>query len=238
MSGGQNKRFWKEVRVEPSGTGWAVQLDTRALRTPAKAALILPNRALADAVAQEWRAQGDVVDPLSMPFTRSANAAIDKVAPGRQAVADMLAAYGETDLLCYRADSPQALRARQSQAWDPLLDWAESSLQARLKTGTGVMFVAQDAQALSNLRRPVDALDPFTLTGFHDLVCLSGSLIIGLAALSSDHQIADLWERARIDEQWQQEQWGEDEEATTLEENRLAAFHHAARFCELARKTA
>ena len=148
-----------------------------------------------------------------MPVTRAANAAIDKVAHQHAEVARMLADYGDSDLLCYRAESPADLAARQAEAWDPLLDWAESDLSARLETRTGVMPQPQDPETLDRLHREVEMLDFWALTAFHDLVGISGSLIIGFAALRDAYPAQTLWQVSRVDEVWQQEQWGSDEDA-------------------------
>lgn len=234
MSGWAAKRFWKEAGVEQDGAGFTVKLDGRAVKTPAKAPLILPTRAMAEAVAEEWDAQAEKIDPNTMPVTRSANAAIDKVATQHAEVAALLAEYGGTDLLCYRAEAPQELIARQAAAWDPLLDWAEHALGARLQPASGVMFVPQDAGALARLAAQVSALDPFRLAAFHDLVGMSGSLILGFAT-AHDHLTAEeAWALSRLDETWQEEQWGADDEATAMAEIKKQAFIHAKRFFALA----
>ncbi|MGC9369540.1 MAG: ATP12 family chaperone protein [Paracoccaceae bacterium] len=233
MSGWTAKRFWKEATVEPESGGFGVRLDGRAVKTPAKAPMVLPTRALAEAVAAEWDAQEEKVDPTAMPVTRAANAAIDKVAVQFVEVADMIAAYGETDLLCYRAEGPEALAARQSEAWDPLLDWAETALGARLRATAGVMHITQPEAALAALRARVHALDPFELTALHDLVGLSGSLIIGFAALKNWSDADALWHLSRIDEAWQQEQWGSDEEAAAVAARKKEEFVQALRFYRL-----
>lgn len=223
------RRFWREVEVVPEGEGHAIRLDGRPLRTPAKAALRVPARALAEAVAAEWRAVGEEVDPLAMPATRAANAAIDKVAPQRGAVVAELAGFGASDLLCYRAEAPEGLVARQAEAWDPLLGWAEAAHGARLRVATGVMPVAQDAGALDRLAAPLARADAFALTALSDLVSLSGSLVIGLAAVSGDWEPDDLWARSRVDEAWQEEVWGRDEEAAEAAARRRRDFLGAAR---------
>ncbi|HSF96760.1 MAG TPA: ATP12 family protein, partial [Thermohalobaculum sp.] len=143
------KRFWTAVTVVPEGDGFGVRLDGRPLRTPAKAPCLMPCRALAEAVAEEWAAQGEDVRPSTMPLTRAANTAIDRVAREFDAVADAVAAYGGSDLICYRAPHPQGLVARQAEAWDPLVDWAAEALGARLLLADGVMHVAQPAASLS-----------------------------------------------------------------------------------------
>ncbi|MEM8656310.1 MAG: ATP12 family protein [Pseudomonadota bacterium] len=236
MSEWKQKRFWKSATAEQTETGWTVTLDGRAVKTPAKAALVLPAKAMADAVAAEWDAQQEVVNPLTMPFTRSANAAIDKVAVQHAEVADMLAAYGDADLLCYRADAPQALVDRQAAQWDPYLDWAVTALNARLAPRTGVMHESQDPQALALLSQRVHALSAFELAAFHDLVSLSGSLILGFAAAQDLHPPLTIWAASRLDEIWQEEQWGEDEEAQDHARIKQASFLHAKAFFDAAKQ--
>lgn len=230
MSGWAQKRFWKAVSVAQTEDGFAIELDGRRVKTPAKAPLSVPTQTMADAIAAEWDAQTESVDPGSMPFTRSANAAIDKVTHQHGEVAAMLAEYGDSDLLCYRADSPVELAARQAQEWDPALDWAEEVLDARLALRTGVLHQPQDAETLAGLARRVTALSPFQLAGFHDLVGMSGSLILGFAAALDWRDAEEIWQLSRLDERWQEEQWGEDEEATAAAETKRQEFLHAKRF--------
>lgn len=227
MSEWKAKRFWTAVQVTEAAEGFGIQLDARPVRTPAKRELLLPTRRFAEAVAGEWEAQEDRIDPQAMPFTRTANAALDKVATQHAEVADMLADYGDSDLLCYRADQPAELVARQSEAWDPMLDWAEEALRARLEVRAGVMHIPQEAGALAQLRGRVHALSAFQLAAFHDLVSLSGSLILGFAATQDVARIDALWDISRLDEIWQAEQWGADEEAEAAAAIKQAAFRHA-----------
>lgn len=233
MSTWAPKRFWKETSVEATEGGFQVVLDGRPVRTPAKAPLVLPTRALAEALAVEWEAQEELVTPATMPMTRSANSAIDKVTVQRAEVAEMLAAYGDSDLLCYRADGPEGLIARQAAAWDPLLEWAAETLGARLMPRSGIIHEAQEAGALLALTDRVHGLSPFELAGFHDLVAISGSLVIGFAAFERAFEIEALWEASRVDETWQADQWGEDEEAAEQAAHKKDGFLDAARFCEL-----
>lgn len=233
MSEWKQKRFWKAAGVAELDGGYGVTLDGRTLRSPAKAILSVPSRALADALAAEWDAQEDVVDPRSMPLTRTANSAIDKVRIQRAEVADILADYGGTDLLCYRAEGPEPLVARQAEVWDPLLDWAAQTLNAPLNVGAGVMHLAQPDASLKSLHERVHALDHWQLAAFHDLVALSGSLVIGFAACESPWSREDLWQASRLDELWQIEQWGPDEEAAEVAALKAAAFADAARFYDL-----
>lgn len=233
MSDWKPKRFWKDSAVVEAGGGFTVELDGRRVKTPAKAALFLPTRAMAEAVAQEWDAQDKVVDPASMPYTRSANAAIDKVHHQHGEVADMLADYGDSDLLCYRAEHPAALTERQAEHWDPALDWAAETLEARLLTVSGVVHQPQPAAPLERLRARVHDMSDFHLAAFHDLVSLSGSLILGFAAAMNWREADAIWRISRLDELWQEEQWGEDEEAREQAELKRQAFLHAKRFYDV-----
>ncbi|GFE48679.1 ATPase [Roseobacter cerasinus] len=234
MSEWKAKRFWTAAEVTEAADGFAVALDGRPVKTPAKRDLHVPTRGLAEAVAAEWAAQGEVINPLEMPFTRTANAAIDKVANQQAEVADMLAAYGDSDLLCYRAEAPGALVSRQAAQWDPILDWAAAALGARLHPRVGVMHAPQDAEALDRLSAQVHALSVFQLTAFHDLVSLSGSLILGFAAAHDLKKIEALWDISRLDEIWQAKQWGQDDEAEAAAAVKFAGFGHAKRVFELA----
>lgn len=227
------RRFWEAAETRPEAGGWTVRLDGRPVRTPGRRPLVMPTRAMADAVAGEWSAQGERVDPTTMPVTRSVNSAIDKVVPQRDEVVAALTAYGETDLLCYRAESPDALTARQARAWDPLLEWAHQTFGARLVPVAGVMPHPQDRAALDRLSAPVDAMDEFALTGFHDLVMLSGSLVLALAVVRGRLSAAEAWELSRIDEEYQAELWGRDQEAERAAEIRRDAFLAAERFVAL-----
>ncbi len=233
MSDWKPKRFWKESAVVEAERGHTVELDGRRVKTPAKAALVLPTRDMAMAVAAEWDAQDKEVDPATMPFTRSANAAIDKVRVQHAEVADMLADYGDSDLLCYRASHPEALQARQAAAWDPALDWASEVLNARLSPVVGVVHQPQTKPALDALRDQVHALNAFQLAAFHDLVSLSGSLILGFATAKNWRSTEEIWSISQIDENWQIEQWGHDDEASAATEVKKAAFLHAKRFFDL-----
>lgn len=230
------RRFWDKAGVRPVEAGWEVLLDTRPLRTPGKLPLLLPTQALAKALAAEWDAQQDVIDPNTMPLTRAANSAIEKVAPQMGSVADMLAAYGGTDLLCYRASAPADLVARQADGWDPLLAWAAGTLDAPLKVTEGVIPVPQDAAALARLRDHVGVLDLFGLTALHDLVTLPGSLILGLAVIHGRLTADQAHSLSRIDEDYQASLWGHDAEAAEAAAARHAAIAVAERLWTLSRR--
>lgn len=229
------RRFWKASAVRPTGQGFEVLLDDRPLRTPGKLPLLLPVEGLARAVAQEWDAQADVIDPNAMPLTRAANSAIEKVVPQFAGVAGMLAEYGGTDLLSYRADQPAELARRQAEAWDPLVDWAAVELRAPLRITHGVIPIAQDPKVLARLRGHVEDLDAFGLTALHDLVTLPGSLVLGLAVIRGRIDAAEAFRMSRIDEDFQAERWGQDDEARIAAEGRRAAMLDAERLWHLSR---
>lgn len=233
MSEWKARRFWKAASVEAEGGGWQVLLDGRPIRTPGKLPLVMPTRALAQAIAAEWDAQADVIDPNTMPLTRAANSAVEKVTPQFAAVADMLAGYGGTDLLSYRASGPATLAERQAAGWDPLIDWAARALRAPLKITEGVIPVAQDAGALARLRARLDDLTPWQLTALHDLVTLPGSLVLGLAVLEGRLDADAAHALSRIDETFQAERWGRDDEAEAAAAARLDAMRVAARLLDL-----
>lgn len=230
MSTWAPKRFWQNATVEPAEEGFAVLLDGKAVRTPGKRALVVPTDAIAQRIAEEWQAQEEKINPESMPWTRSANSAIEKVSAARSGIEDHLIDYAGTDLLCYRAESPASLISRQRAAWDPILEWADQTFGARLTTTSGVMPVAQPEESITRLAQAMPVMSDFQMTGFYDLVALSGSFLIGLAAIHAFKADADLWAASRIDETWQFEQWGADEEAAEAEEVKKMAFLHATEF--------
>lgn len=233
MSEWAAKRFWTKTTVDQVEGGFAVQLDGRSVRTPLKTLVVVPTQAMAEAMRVEWEAQSEKIDPLSMPVTRAANAALDKVSTQHAEVVDMLAAYGDSDLLCYRADSPQGLVAKQAEGWDPLVDWSATELGAPLKLRTGIMHSPQDSATLASLRGHVAAFDAFRLTAFHDLVSISGSLILGLAVTRGRLSADQAWDLSRIDEEWQIAQWGRDEEADAQSAIKKQDLLRAAAFYEL-----
>lgn len=230
MSDWKPKRFWKQATAVAQDGGFAVLLDERPVRTPAKALLQVPTLTMAKAIAAEWDAQEKVLDPGSMPVTRGANAAIDKVRTQRHEVIALLAEYGDSDLLCYRAAGPDALIAQQAEAWDPVLEWAANDLDARLFVGQGVMHVPQTEQALDTLQKELVAFDDFALAAVHDLIAISGSLVLALATTKDAITPDEAWRLSRIDEDWQTSQWGEDDEATASANAKKSAFLDAARF--------
>ena len=233
MSNWRPKRFWKAASVVADEGGFAVHLDGRPVKTPAKQPLLLPTHALATLVAAEWDAQSGLVNPETMPVTRMANSAIDKVVSQYHEVATLLTAYGETDHLCYRATHPPALAAQQALAWDPLLEWAAESLQAPLKATAGIAPIAQDPTVLARLHDQVLALGNFKLAAFHDLVSISGSLVLAFAVGQGRLTAEEGWHLSRLDESWQIALWGEDEDAAAAAALKREAFLLAARFFAL-----
>jgi chaperone required for assembly of F1-ATPase len=233
MSAWAAKRFWKQAQAVPCDGGFSVTLDTKPLRTPAKRLLVLPTERLAAAIAAEWDAQTGKVRPETMPMTRFANSAQEKVAPQLREVADYLATYAETDLLCYRATGPESLIRRQAAGWDPLLAWAAVAHQAPLVTVQGVMPVAQPAASLTRLRAALDGFSAFQLAGFHDLVGLGGSFVLALALVSGQRTAEEAFDLSRIDEIWQAELWGQDETAAEQVANKRRDFLAAYAFWQL-----
>ena len=235
MSAWKPKRFWKLAVAEAYDGGFTVRLDGKAVRTPAKAAFVLPTMAMARAAAAEWDAQDKEVRPETMPVTRAANSAIDKLGHQFAEVVDLLAEYGDSDLLCYRAEGPEGLVARQAAAWDPLLAWAKGELGVSLRATAGVMHIAQPPEALARLRAELAAASRFELAALHDLIAITGSLILGLAVARGHLSAAEAFSKSRIDEQWQAELWGADDEAAQSEAAKAAALDEAARFHALCR---
>jgi chaperone required for assembly of F1-ATPase len=222
------RRFWKTVEVEREGDGWGVRLDGRPVKTPARAPLVLPTEALADAIAVEWRASGEMVDPRAMPLTGLANAAID----GRASAKD-LTRYAEADLTCYRADGPRPLVERQAESWDPLLTWARRRYDVDFTTTSGLLHVPQPEATVERLAHAVAALDSFHLAGLSPLVTIGGSLVAALAVVEKAVGPEQAWDAVSVDERWQLEQWGADAEAKVALENRRQDFLAAVWFLDL-----
>ena len=223
------KRFYKSVAIEKEGAGFALLLDGKPVRTPAKAQLLLPTRALAEAVAEEWRAQGERIDPAAMPLTKLANSAIDGVAGRDEAVIDDILAHAGADLLCYRAKGPRGLVEAQRKQWDPVLAWAKSTLGAPLVLAEGIVHVAQPQASLDRLRDALVGRDAFGLAALHVMTALSGSALLALAVALGRMTPEEAWEAAHVDEDWQIGQWGEDAEAKARRTARRRDFAAAAR---------
>jgi chaperone required for assembly of F1-ATPase len=204
------KRFYREATAAPADGGLAILLDGRPVKTPARQALVVPTEELAEAIAAEWNAQGEEIDPLSMPLTGLANAAIDRVAPDPAAFARAIAVYGESDLLCYRAEGPQPLVERQEERWGKLLAWARRRYEIEFETVCGIIHRRQPPETVDRLARAVASRDSFRLAALSPLVTISGSLVIALALAEGEVGLEEAWAAATLDEAWQAEQWGVD----------------------------
>lgn len=224
------KRFWNEVTVDSDG---AIALDGKPVQTPRRALLSPPTPALAEAVAAEWRAVEGELDPQAMPLTGLANAAIDLVAPDPVAFAAPLAAYGESDLLCYRADTPDDLVARQAAAWDRLLDWARCRYDVHFEVTNGIMHQPQSAPTIARLGDAIAARSAWELAPLSPIVTITGSLVGALALVEGAVDGTTLWNAAHLDEIWQAEQWGDDPLAIDARAARRRDYDAAVRFLSL-----
>jgi len=228
------KRFYKEVATKDEGGGVALLLDGKPVRTPGKAPLVLPTRALAEAVAGEWRAQGERIDPTTMPLTKLANSAIDGVSGREQGVIDDILAFAGADLLCYRARGPRGLVEAQETHWEPVLAWVKEALGVPLFLAKGIVHVAQPAASLDRIKETLAGSDAFGLAALHVMTSLTGSALLALAVVLGRMTPEVAWGAAHVDEDWQISQWGEDAEAAARRKNRWRDFEAAARMLSLA----
>ena len=229
------RRLYKTSGTRAEGEGYTVTLDDRPVRTPERAVLTVPTRPLAEAIAREWGEQGEKVQPLTMPLMRFATTAIDRVAPRRGAILDDLAAYGGSDLVCYRAEHPSELVERQSACWQPMVDWAASALDAHLAVTNSLIAVQQPEPAVLAMRRPLEALDAFGLVAAHTVTSATGSLILTLALLGGRIDGVTAFELGALDELYGLEVWGEDREARDRLEAVRETILAAERLLALAR---
>lgn len=229
------RRFYTETGFSETADGYRLTLDGRPANTPARNPLAAPTHALAERLAAEWAAQGEFIDPAAMPVTRLINTAIDGVAQRREAVAQDLWAYAGTDLVAYRAGSPNRLVAAQAASWEPIVDWAREVLGVRLILSEGVMHVDQPADSVAALKRAVSAVEnPFRLAALHTLTTLTGSLLIALSVLRGRLTAVEAWEAAHVDEAYQAAVWGADAEAEARLAARKVEFEAAALVAALA----
>lgn len=229
------KRFYKAVSVAEEPGGQAVLLDRRAVKSPAKAPLLLPTARLAEAVAAEWAAQGDQIDASTMPMMSFSATTIDRVMPNREHVIGEIAGFGASDLLCYRAETPETLAARQAESWGKLLAWAEERLEARLVVTEGLMPVDQPKDAVARLRQHVEVHSDWELAPLHTVTTISGSLVIALALTQGHVDAEQAFEIGELDETFQAELWGIDREAEDRRRRRRAELEAAERFLTLVR---
>ena len=229
------KRFYKHAAAEPCDAGWRVTLDGRAVKTQGQRALILPNAALAHALAEEWQGQGEEIDPTLFVLRDLADYAIDAIAPDVASAINTLLPYAETDTMCYRADPDDPLHLRQLGLWEPLLQAAERRLDLHFVRANSILHQPQPPQTLERIRAVLAEQDAFTLAATKTLASLAASMVIALAALDPGADIKTLWDAANLEEDWQAELWGKDAEAEFRRERRRGAFIAAARFAALVR---
>lgn len=230
------KRFYKAVRIEPAEGGIEILLDGKAVRTPASAVLVLPARAVAQGVAAEWEAQGEKIEPRTMPLTKRACTAIDQVRGRKGEVVEEIVSYAASDLLCYRADSPEDLVALQHTHWDPVLAWAAAEFGADFETGAGISHLAQRQASLGKIRTQFDVYGFFELAPLHTMTTLTGSALLALAHAHGRLNADGIWAAAHVDEDWQTSRWGEDDAAKARRAARRAELDADARFLDLLRK--
>jgi chaperone required for assembly of F1-ATPase len=228
------KRFWKAVAVEQAGGGWRVTLDGRPIKTQGGAPQIVPTEVLAELLADEWRMQGEEIDPAAFPARDTADYAIDMVAVDKPSVVAKILRYGETDTLCYRADPDEPLHRRQWAEWEPIVSAFEVREGVRLERVSGIVHKPQPAATLATLKSRLGELDPFTLAALEVLTSLSASLTVGLSALEPDADREGLWRAAELEEAWQMELWGTDTEAEERRDRRKADFMRAVDFARAA----
>jgi chaperone required for assembly of F1-ATPase len=226
------RRFYRSVGVTPEAEGFSIALDGRAVKTPARRPLAAPTRPLGEAIAAEWDAQTELIDPGKMPLTRLANTIIDGVAAAAPAIVTEIEKYLGSDLVFYRAETPDALVARQAQHWDPILGFARERLGARFVITQGVRFVDQPAHAIAAARRAIPA-EPWRLGAVHTVMTLTGSALIALALAERAMTLDAAWAAAHVDEDWNMEQWGRDTLALERRAARFAEMQAAAKVLEL-----
>jgi chaperone required for assembly of F1-ATPase len=228
------KRFYKQATAGETEGGFALLLDGKTARTPAKKRLVLPTRALAEAIAAEWAAQESEIDPLRMPLTRLANLAIDRVTEEAASIREEIVRYASSDHVLYRAGEPEGLVALQAEHWDPILEWARNALGARFLLAEGVKFAAQPEAALAVIRAEAEKWPvPFALAALASLTSLAGSALIALVLARGRLTVVEAWNAAHVDEDWNMRQWGEDAEAVSRRTQRFSEFEAAAKMLVL-----
>ena len=228
------KRFYKKATVKGKKRPYAIALDGKLIKTPLKAELEVPGKKLARGIADEWNAQKDFIDLNGMYLTKYASATQDGTAPRKEAIVDEIVAYASSDLLCYRADKPQGLVERQSAAWDPVLKWAEDTHGLNFICVAGVVYASQPETTLAKTHAMLMEKDAYVLTGIHTLTTLLGSALLAIAVVEGAISPDDCWNAAHLDEDWNIEQWGADQDAMARREVRRAEFDGILRFCKLA----
>jgi len=230
------KRFYKDAKAAEKDGQWRLELDGRPARTPGKRELLVPSRALAEAVAGEWQAQATHIDPGTMPLTRLVNTALDGVTGREAEVAADIVKYSLSDLLCYRADRPDPLVARQVAAWEPVLVWAEARFGASFIRQTGLMPVTQPPAVATAMADALAGLDRFRLAALHVMTTLMGSALLALAVHERRLSMEEAWAAAHVDDDWQIQEWGEDAEARARRDKRRVDMQAAAQVLSLLEK--
>ena len=232
------RRFYTQVGVKSEAGVFLIELDGRQVKTPGREPLAVASKELASAIAQEWEAQEKEIDPEKMLLTKLANTTLDRVGPRREGIIDEITAFASSDLLCYRAEEPEGLVKRQALAWDPMLQWLETLTGAKLKVTSGIVFTTQSEANIDLLRSNVAARGDFDLAGLHQAVSLTGSLALGLALLEAQIDADAAHTMATIDEAWQMDQWGSDQEAEERLNHRRRELLAIGHYLELLRGAA
>ena len=233
MAGPSRPKFFKVAAAEPMEGGFSLTLDGKPVKTPKTRKLIVPTRALAEALAAEWNALEDKIEPAALPLTRLVNTVLDGASENRALILEDLRRYATGDLLCYRAEGPEPLVAREAAAWDPLLDWAKAALGAELRVTAGIVHHPQDPAAVAALSSPTARLDDFTLTAVHLATGLTGSLVLGLALAAGRMSADEAFAASTVDEAYQAELWGVDDEAKARADRQRDDLRTAERFLRL-----
>ena len=226
--GPQRKRFYTRAGFSETPDGFAITLDDKTVRTPSRKPLTAPERSIAEAIVAEWEAQQDTINPTTMPLTRLANSVIDAVGDNVTAVSDDIAKYFGTDLLFYRAGHPQELVAREAQAWDPVLFWAAEDFGAHFMLAEGIIHVQQPESSIAAARATLPN-DPWTVAALHLVTTITGSALLALAFLRGRLDADQVWAAAHVDEDWNIERWGVDDEVASRRAAKLIDFRAAAR---------
>lgn len=229
------KRFYDTASFSESAEGYSILLDGKTVRTPARTELCVAGKALAESIVTEWNAQDDVIDPATMPMTTRANTTLDRVRGRETDVIDELVQYAGSDLLCYRADSPEGLVTLQCEVWDPVLAWAKNALGAEFITRTGIAHINQSAQSLETIRSAFSGFDPYVLTPLHTMTTLTGSALLTLAHVQGYLAADEVWTATHVDEDWQISKWGEDDEAVERRVLRRQEFDADIKYLEIIR---
>ena len=230
------KRFYSEVSVAPVADGYEVRLDGKAVRSRSGQILRLPARALAEAIAQEWEGQDEKLDFASLPLTQLGFIAIDATANTMVQTREAIAKFAGSDLICYRAEHPEALVKMEAELWDPVLHWVNETHGTEFVVVKGITFTAQPEESLNKIARHIDGFDAFQLTALKSMTEITGSLILALATAAEHLPWEAAWQAAQVDEEWQRGQWGADKEATAVSDHKRSAFTCAARFFALLRQ--